>query len=259
MCINLANEQLHQIFTTYIFKLEIQECLAEEIDMRDSDMISYTDNQIILDLFLEKRMGIFALLDEESRFPQATDESLSIKLHQTVGHTFSDVYIAPKNTAGTSFNIIHYAGQVSYRVDGFLEKNRDFLPNNLLNAARSRLRQESNSQILYLFTNSYHICFKDSNNFLMQDLFQCRLTRKGTLAPSDRQSRLRKSVSINSNESIATTTDDGKFSYLNVLGQPPSRIKFAASTISTSLSSMNSRNNSTLTSTYNSMTKNKNG
>lgn len=138
MCINLANEQLHQIFTTYIFKLEIQECLAEEIDMRDSDMISYTDNQIILDLFLEKRMGIFALLDEESRFPQATDESLSIKLHQTVGssNTFSEVYKAPKNT-GTSFSIIHYAGQVSYRVDGFLEKNRDFLPNNLLYAARS--------------------------------------------------------------------------------------------------------------------------
>ncbi len=146
MCINLANEQLHQIFTTYIFKLEIQECLAEEIDIKDSDMISYTDNQIILDLFLEKHMGIFALLDEESRFPKATDESLSIKLHQTVGNTFSDVYIAPKNT-GTSFSIVHYAGQVNYKVNGFLEKNRDFLPNNLLNAARSMLRKKYKSDI----------------------------------------------------------------------------------------------------------------
>ncbi len=99
----------------------------------------------------------------------------------------------------------------------------------------------------------------DSNNFLMQDLFQCKLTRKGTLAPSDRQSRLRKSMSINSNESTAAI-DDGKFSYLTVLGQPPSRIKFAPSTISTSLSSMNSRNNLTLTSTLNSnIIKHKNG
>jgi hypothetical protein len=34
----------------------------------------------------------------------------------------------------------------------------------------------------------------DSNNFLVQELFQCKLTRKGTIAPSDRQSRLRKSM-----------------------------------------------------------------
>lgn len=53
MCINLANEQLHQLFTKYIFKLEIQECLEEEIEMTNSDLITYQDNQTILDLFLE--------------------------------------------------------------------------------------------------------------------------------------------------------------------------------------------------------------
>jgi hypothetical protein len=53
MCINLANEQLHQLFTKYIFKLEIQECLDEEINLNDDDLISFQDNQIILDLFLE--------------------------------------------------------------------------------------------------------------------------------------------------------------------------------------------------------------
>ena len=36
--------------------------------------------------------------------------------------------------------------------------------------------------------------FIDSNNLLVQELFQCKLTRKGTIAPSDRQSRLRKSI-----------------------------------------------------------------
>ncbi len=228
MCINLANEQLHQIFTTYIFKLEIQECLIEGIDLTDSDLTTYQDNQLILDLFLEKRTGIFALLDEESRFPQATDDSLSIKLHQTVGTNFSDIYIPPKN-AGTSFLVVHYAGQVSYSVRGFLEKNRDYLPNSLLNVARN------------------------SSNFLIQDLFQCKLTRKGTLAPSDRQSRLRKSMSLNSTlettDSIVTaaSTDDGKFNFLNVIGQH--KVRFAVSTISSSQSSMNSgQTTSTLTS-----------
>ena len=56
-------------------------------------------------------MGIFALLDEESRFPKASDQSLAIKLHQTLSPLFSDVYVAPKNI-GASFSIVHYAGQV---------------------------------------------------------------------------------------------------------------------------------------------------
>lgn len=59
----------------------------------------------------KKRHGIFALLDEESRFPKATDQSLAIKLHQTLGTLYPDVYVQPKNV-GTSFNIVHYAGQV---------------------------------------------------------------------------------------------------------------------------------------------------
>jgi myosin heavy subunit len=59
MCINLANEQLHQLFTKYIFKLEIQECLDEAINLNDDDLISFQDNQIILDLFLEVHLFLF--------------------------------------------------------------------------------------------------------------------------------------------------------------------------------------------------------
>lgn len=36
--------------------------------------------------------------------------------------------------------------------------------------------------------------FLDSNNSLVQELFACKLTRRGTIAPSDRQSKLRKSL-----------------------------------------------------------------
>ena len=141
MCINLANEQLHQLFAKYIFKLELQECADEGIEltpmMTNDDLpTSFQDNQIILDLFLEKRTGLFALLDEESRFPKATDQSLAIKLHNSLGPLYPNVYMVPKS-AGTAFQIVHYAGQVHYNVEGFLEKNRDFLPNNIYYAAKS--------------------------------------------------------------------------------------------------------------------------
>ena len=39
-------------------------------------MIEYEDNRPLLDMFLQKPMGMLSLLDEESRFPQATDQTL---------------------------------------------------------------------------------------------------------------------------------------------------------------------------------------
>lgn len=50
------------------------------------------------------------------------------------------------------------------------------------------------SHFLISFKFQFFSLFKDSNNLLVQELFQCKLTRKGTIAPSDRQSRLRKSM-----------------------------------------------------------------
>lgn len=45
-------------------------------------MIEYEDNRPLLDLFLQKPMGMLSLLDEESRFPQATDQTLVGQSHQ---------------------------------------------------------------------------------------------------------------------------------------------------------------------------------
>lgn len=39
-------------------------------------MIEFVDNKPVLDMFLSKPMGLLSLLDEESRFPRATDKSL---------------------------------------------------------------------------------------------------------------------------------------------------------------------------------------
>ena len=56
-------------------------------------------------------MGIFALLDEESRWPLSTDQSLSMKLHNSLSMVYPEVFVKSKNL-GTSFHIIHYAGKV---------------------------------------------------------------------------------------------------------------------------------------------------
>lgn len=42
----------------------------------DATTVEYEDNRPLLDMFLQKPMGLLSLLDEESRFPQATDVTL---------------------------------------------------------------------------------------------------------------------------------------------------------------------------------------
>ena len=49
------------------------EYLNEGVNAR---VIEYEDNLPLLDMFLQKPMGLLPLLDEESRFPKATDQTL---------------------------------------------------------------------------------------------------------------------------------------------------------------------------------------
>ncbi|XP_052784010.1 unconventional myosin-XVI-like isoform X3 [Mya arenaria] len=161
MCINVANEQIQLYTNENILYREQQDCLLEGVPLVD---VTYNNNQAILDLFLERPTGLLAILDEESNFPKATDKSLASKLHTNVGKKHNRYYKTPRDS-GLRFSIIHYAGCVTYDVAGILEKNRDTLPNSIM------------------------YTMKTSNLLLIKELFQSRVNRTGSLAPSARQQR----------------------------------------------------------------------
>lgn len=131
LCINFANETLHSFFTKYVFKLEQQEYQKEKIDWRS---IPCPDNQNVLDLIARKPDGILPLLDDESNFPKASDHSFLEKCHYN--HALNDVYSRPRMSS-MEFGVRHYAGQVWYTVDGFLDKNRDTLRPDVLDLLAS--------------------------------------------------------------------------------------------------------------------------
>lgn len=80
---------------------------------------------------IEKRpLGILSLLDEECKFPKATDLTFLEKLH--ANHEKHSYYEKPRLTK-TNFIVKHYAGDVSYECKGFLDKNKDTLQDDLLN------------------------------------------------------------------------------------------------------------------------------
>ena len=76
-------------------------------------------------IMFEKPMGIWAILEEESLFPKATDKSFEEKLKASLGKL--PVFLKPqsKTDKNAHFAISHYAGIVSYNVTNWLEKNKD--------------------------------------------------------------------------------------------------------------------------------------
>ncbi|XP_029120748.1 myosin-11 isoform X3 [Elaeis guineensis] len=120
-CINFTNEKLQQHFNQHVFKMEQEEYTKEAIDW---SYIEFVDNQDVLDLIEKKPGGIVALLDEACMFPKSTHETFSQKLYQTFSK--HKRFIKPK-LSRTDFTICHYAGEVLYQSDQFLDKNKDYV------------------------------------------------------------------------------------------------------------------------------------
>lgn len=131
-CINYANEKLQQEFNQHVFKLEQEEYLREKIDWT---FIDFSDNQPCIDL-IEGRMGILSLLDEESRLPMGSDEQLVLKLHQNFSGDKNKFYKKPR-FGKSSFTVCHYAIDVTYESEGFIDKNRDTVPDEHLAVLRA--------------------------------------------------------------------------------------------------------------------------
>jgi myosin-5 len=122
-CINYANEKLQQEFNQHVFKLEQEEYVREQIDWT---FINFSDNQPCIDL-IEGKLGVLALLDEESRLPMGSDEQFVTKLHHNFAADKQKFYKKPR-FGKSAFTVCHYATDVTYESDGFIDKNRDTVP-----------------------------------------------------------------------------------------------------------------------------------
>jgi len=128
LCINFANEKLQQHFNAHTFKLEEEVYKAEKIKYSH---VEFIDNQVVLDLIESRPNGLISTLDEEVIMPKATDFTFKEKMDQKHGNNKNARYKQNKR-APNKFTVVHYAGDVEYQTDGFLDKNKDILYEGLL-------------------------------------------------------------------------------------------------------------------------------
>ncbi|XP_054587690.2 unconventional myosin-Ih [Nothobranchius furzeri] len=134
-CINYCNEKLQQLFIQLTLKSEQEEYEAEGIEW---EPVQFFNNKIICDLVEERHRGIISLLDEECLRPgDATDLTFLDRLEDKMGNHphFVTHRLADKMTRKTlergDFRLLHYAGEVTYCVVGFLDKNNNLLYRNI--------------------------------------------------------------------------------------------------------------------------------
>ena len=120
-CINYANEKLQQEFTHHVFKLQQEDYISEGIEW---SFIKYTDNQSCIDL-IEDRNGILSLLDEQCKLPAGSDKAWAEKMFHSLTKPPQNKVFKKARFGTEKFIVSHYALDVTYQVDGFLEKNRD--------------------------------------------------------------------------------------------------------------------------------------
>jgi myosin heavy subunit len=126
LCINYCNERLQSFFNDVIFANERKVYEEEGID---ASSITFQDNVGCVRLIDQRNTGIFALLDEEVVVPRGSDVKFVSRLHTTFDETVAtkSTYFVRNRRKPNDFGVRHFAGDVMYTVDGFLEKNKDTL------------------------------------------------------------------------------------------------------------------------------------
>ncbi|XP_049280840.1 myosin heavy chain, muscle isoform X5 [Anopheles funestus] len=149
LCINFTNEKLQQFFNHHMFVLEQEEYKKEGINWA---FIDFGMDLLACVELIEKPMGILSILEEESMFPKATDQTFAEKLmtnHLGKSAPFMKPRPPKPGIPAGHFAIGHYAGVVSYNITGWLEKNKDPLNDTVVD----QFKKGSNALMVEIFAD----------------------------------------------------------------------------------------------------------
>ncbi|XP_045776420.1 neither inactivation nor afterpotential protein C isoform X3 [Maniola jurtina] len=154
LIVNTTNEQIQFLYNQRVFAWEMQEAAEEEVPVTD---LMFYDNKNSVDQLMGKPLGIFHILDEASRAGNGQEFIMT-----TVKSKCKGPYV--KLSGSHEFCVAHYTGKVNYDAREMADKNKDFLPPEMIETMRA------------------------STNITLQQLFKNKLTKTGNLTAASNQS-----------------------------------------------------------------------
>ncbi|RVE54658.1 hypothetical protein evm_000779 [Chilo suppressalis] len=156
LIVNTTNEQIQFLYNQRIFAWEMQETVEEDIPVVP---LHFYDNKNSVDQLMGRPLGLFYILDEASRTGSGQEFIMS-----TIRTTCKGPYI--KLSGSHEFSVAHYTGKVNYDAREMADKNKDFLPPEMIETMRA------------------------STNITVQHLFRNKLTKTGNLTVSSSEPKV---------------------------------------------------------------------
>lgn len=137
--INSINEQMQYFYNQRMFVWEMIE--QEEEQIPAAIEFHFYDNKLAVDQIMSKPYGLLHILDDATRGRHDADyltHLISTKKMQYV-----------KRVNNHDFSVAHYTGKITYDSRDFLDKNREFLPPEMVET----LRMSGDDTIKIMFSN----------------------------------------------------------------------------------------------------------
>ncbi|XP_059059333.1 neither inactivation nor afterpotential protein C [Achroia grisella] len=156
LIVNTTNEQMQFLYNQRIFAWEMQEAADDEVTTAS---LQFYDNKNSVDQLMSRPMGLFYILDEASQIGSGQEYIMS-----KIRTTCKGPYI--RLSGSHEFSVAHYTGKVNYDAREMADKNKDFLPPEMIETMRA------------------------STNTTVQQLFKNKLTKTGNLTMSPNQPKV---------------------------------------------------------------------
>lgn len=139
LIVNTMNEQMQYHFNQRSFVWEMIEQEEEQVPVTK---LHFYDNKIAVDHLMNNPKGLFHVIDDASRGDCSQDyitEAINTRRSPFV-----------QRYSSYEFIVAHYTGRVTYDARDLVEKNRDFIPPEMLET----MRTSSEHIVKLCFTNS---------------------------------------------------------------------------------------------------------
>ncbi|XP_074104363.1 myosin heavy chain 95F-like [Cotesia typhae] len=145
-CINFCNEKLQYFFNKRILKSEQELYKREKLEVPEID---YNDNKDCIKMIGDSEKGIFSILENALRLSNPKPEDFTKEVYKTWAKhpNFKEPALTRESSCelrkDEGFLIKHFAGDVCYHTNQFIEKNNDALHSSLI-----ELMQNSSKEFL---------------------------------------------------------------------------------------------------------------
>ena len=129
MCINYTNERLQNLFNNQMINEQQLEYKREGLSW---DTIKFSGNDICLE---ELDKSVFCLLGESTRLKTHTDIDFVNRLKRNKNYNY--IYF-PQIDPPNNFSIRHFAGDVTYDIGVFCDRNADAVNPELIDLLTKR-------------------------------------------------------------------------------------------------------------------------